>query len=68
MIRFGTLAPENGRQVSFVRLPDASWPMAARLRGHEESDRELLIKLLLEEPADATVQSAVAQEPVDAQP
>jgi hypothetical protein len=26
VIRFGTLAPENGRQVSFVRLPDASWP------------------------------------------
>ena len=36
--------------------------------GVEESDRELLIKLLLEEPADATVQPAVAQVPVDAQP
>ena len=35
VIRFGTLAPENGRQVSFVRLPDASWTMAARRRGHE---------------------------------
>lgn len=56
------------QQMEWKEVKDVLARQGGEETGVEESDRELLIELLLEEPADATVQSAVAQEPVDAQP
>ena len=56
------------QQMEWKEVKDVLARQGGEETGVEESDRELLIKLLLEEPADATAQPAVAQEPVDAQP